>query len=27
VLVDPKNCGGCGKVCAPGQSCMNGSCG
>jgi hypothetical protein len=27
VLVDPRNCGGCGKVCAAGQSCVNGTCG
>jgi hypothetical protein len=26
VLSDPKNCGGCGKVCAAGQQCSNGSC-
>jgi hypothetical protein len=26
VLVDPANCGGCGKSCNPGQTCVNGSC-
>jgi hypothetical protein len=24
---DPFNCGACGKKCAPGESCVNGSCG
>jgi hypothetical protein len=27
VLTDPRNCGGCGKACNPGQICRNGSCG
>jgi hypothetical protein len=27
VLTDPRNCGGCGKACMPGQSCQNGTCG
>jgi hypothetical protein len=27
VLTDPHHCGGCGKACAPGQACSNGSCG
>jgi hypothetical protein len=26
VLVDPQNCGGCGKACPPGNVCTNGTC-
>jgi hypothetical protein len=26
VLTDPRNCGGCGKMCFAGRTCRNGTC-
>jgi hypothetical protein len=26
VLSDPRNCGGCGKMCSSGRTCRNGTC-